>query len=126
MHESELFGRWILVVGVAFLAAIFGRRLTEWLKVPAPGLFLVGAAVASDLYTPLTEILPWQAVERICVVALIVILFDGGMDVGMSRFRGSWAPMLLLGIPGTLVVAGGAAVLLHLAFGLPPVASVLL
>ena len=45
-------------------------------------------------------------VERIAVVALIVILFDGGMRVGWTRFRESAVPIVSLGLVGTFATAG--------------------
>ena len=41
-------------------------------------------------------------VERIGVVALIVILFDGGLDIGWHGFRVAAVPILSLGVLGTL------------------------
>ena len=87
---SELtdFGLVVLVVSGAFLAALAAHKLTEFFPVPPPALFLVAAAVASDIWPGLSE-LSTVDVERIAVVALIVILFDGGMQVGWPRFRES-------------------------------------
>ncbi len=45
-------------------------------------------------------------VERIAVVALVAILFDGGMRVGWRRFRLSAIPISLLGTIGTFATAG--------------------
>ena len=56
--------------------------------------------------------------ERIGVVALIVILLDGGMHVGWRRFRGSATPIALLGIGGTFATAGLMAVLAHVVLDL--------
>jgi cell volume regulation protein A len=52
-------------------------------------------------------------VERIAVVALIVILLDGGIHVGWRRFRGSLYPIASLGIVGTFLTAAIAAVAAH-------------
>ena len=51
-------------------------------------------------------------------MALLCILFDGGMHLGWRRFRGSAAPIAVLGMVGTFLTAAAAAVLAHLAFGL--------
>ena len=40
------------------------------------------------------------------MVALIVILFDGGMRVGWRRFRESAVPIVSLGLLGTFATAG--------------------
>ena len=36
-------------------------------------------------------------------LALIVILFDGGMSIGMRRFRAAAVPIAILGVVGTFV-----------------------
>ena len=55
--------------------------------------------------------------ERIAVVALIVILFNGGMDIGWRRFRASAAPILSIGLLGTFATAGIVALVAHYALG---------
>src|SRR5215207_3521377 len=85
-------------------------RVTYWLPVPAPALFLIGAAVVSDLFPDLQQDVPIRTVERIAVVALIVILFNGGMHIGLRRFRGAATPIVLLGTVGTFATAGVIAV----------------
>jgi cell volume regulation protein A len=51
------------------------------------------------------------------VVALLVILFDGGMRVGWARFRASAVPITLLGLPGTFATAAAIAVPARYLFG---------
>ena len=51
------------------------------------------------------------------MVALIVILFDGGMHVGWRRLRGSIGPIAWLGVPGTFATAGLIALFGHWALG---------
>ena len=75
------------------------------------------AAVVSDLFPSLYEEVPALTVERIAVVALIVILFNGGMDIGWRRFRGALAPILSLGVFGTFATAGLVAVFAHYVLG---------
>jgi cell volume regulation protein A len=93
----------VLVVAVAMFLAITAFKATQWLPVPAPALLLIAAAVASDLFPSLG--IDIVTVERIGVVALIVILLDGGMHVGWRRFRGSALPIAMLGVVGTFVTA---------------------
>jgi potassium/hydrogen antiporter len=104
----EEFNADLLVVAVAFLLALVGFKLTQWLPVPAPALLLIAAAVASDLFPELA--IDIVTVERIGVVALIVILLDGGMHVGWRRFRGSAYSISALGIVGTFLTAAIVAV----------------
>ena len=62
--------------------------------------------------------MPIETVERIAVVALIVILFNGGIDIGWRRFRASAGPILSIGLLGTFATAGLVAVVAHYALGL--------
>jgi cell volume regulation protein A len=57
-------------------------------------------------------------VERIITIALVLVLFDGGMHIGWSRFRAAAVPIVSAGVVGTFLTAAGAAVLLHVAFGI--------
>src|SRR4029453_7620573 len=54
----------------------------------------------------------------IAVVALIVILFNGGMDIGWRRFRGALGAILLLGVVGGLATPGIVALFSPYALGL--------
>jgi cell volume regulation protein A len=110
VDELSDFGLIVLVVSGGVLLALLVHKVSARFPVPAPALFLIAA-----LATPvaLSDI---QTVERIGVVALIMILFDGGMDIGWRRFRRAVVPIASLGILGTfttaLVMAGCAHYLL--------------
>jgi cell volume regulation protein A len=106
MHEVVHFGGIVLLVSGAFAVAVLANKVSERLRIPAAGLFLLAAAVASDIWTELADALSIRDVERIAVVALIVILFDGGMRVGWTRFRESGVPIVSLGLAGTFATAG--------------------
>jgi cell volume regulation protein A len=110
VDELVDFGIIVLVVSAGVLLALLVHRLAAHFPVPAPALFLLAA-----LLTPVA-IPDIQTVERIGVVALIVILFDGGMDIGWRRFRRAIVPIASIGIVGTfttaLLVAGCAHYLL--------------
>src|SRR5919201_885450 len=106
MHEVTHFGAIVLLVSGAFAVAVLANKLSERLRVPAAGLFLLAAALASDLWSDLGDALSIRDVERIAVVALVVILFDGGMRVGWTRFRAAAVPIVSLGLLGTFATAG--------------------
>ena len=110
MSEISDFGLILLVVAGGFSLALFSIQLTSRLPVPAPALFLLGAAVLSDIFPELREHLPIRTVERIAVVALVVILFNGGMHIGLRRFRAAATPIILLGTVGTFATAAVMAV----------------
>jgi cell volume regulation protein A len=106
MHEVTHFGGIVLLVSVALSIALLSNKLSERLRVPSAAFFLLAAALASDLWPRLGNALSIRDVERIAVVALIVILFDGGMRVGWTRFRESAVPIVSLGLLGTFATAG--------------------
>jgi cell volume regulation protein A len=100
------FGLIVLVVSGGVLLALLVHKVSARFPVPAPALFLI-AALATPIALPHI-----RTVERIGVVALIMILFDGGMDIGWRRFRRAFVPIASLGVVGTfttaLVMAGCA------------------
>ena len=117
MSDVEHFALLVLVVGAAIIAAVLLNRISERIRIPAPAIFLVAAAVASDVLPTLGE-LSVTTVQRIVSVALAVILFDGGMHIGWQRFRSAAGPVLWVGVAGTFVTAAALAALAHGLFGL--------
>ena len=117
MTEISDFAGIVLVVTAGFALAVLSTKLTERVPVPAPALFLLGAAAVSDIWPRVYEAVPIRTVERIAVVALVVILFNGGIDIGWRRLRASAAPILSLGVLGTFGTAGLVAVVGHYALG---------
>ncbi len=105
------------LMALVVLAAVMSSRVSDRLKVPTPALMLVAAAVAVQLIGGL-HAPPERTVERVVSVALVFILFDGGMNIGWRRFRSAIVPITVVGLAGTFLTAAGAALVLHLCFGL--------
>lgn len=116
MHDTEPFAVLVLLTAAAGLVAVLSNRLTERVKVPAPALLLVAAAVVGQVLAVPAP--PQQTVERLVTVALLCILFDGGMHIGLSRFRAAAVPISVVGVLGTFLTVAATALLAHLAFGL--------
>jgi potassium/hydrogen antiporter len=116
VHDLAPFAVVTLLFALALLFAIGSSRLAERIHVPAPALFLVAAAVASDL-APRLRGLSIVVDQRIVTIALVVILFDGGMHIGLARMRTAAGAVLWLGVAGTVVTAAAMAVAAHLLFG---------
>jgi cell volume regulation protein A len=117
MTEITDFGLIVLAVSAAVFVALLGMRLADRLSLPYAAVILVGAVVISEILTSLQDVLSIQQVERLTVVALVVILFDGGLHIGLRRFRRSAAPILALGVLGTFATAGLVAVAAHYLLG---------
>ena len=113
----------VLVIGLVGLAAVFSNRLTERIRVPAPAVMFVAAAVVVQLH--LVAEPPERTVERLVTVALLFILFDGGLHIGWRRFREAAGPVVVAGVVGTFLTVGAGALLLHASFGLAWFAALL-
>ena len=116
MSDEFLFSIIVLVVAAVLLAGTFSSRLTAWLRIPAPALFLVVAALVA-LFLPALGPAARQIDERIVSVALVLILFDGGMHIGWRRFRAAAGPIAWIGIVGTAVTAAAVAAAAHFLLG---------
>lgn len=118
MPEITDYATLILIVAGGFTLAALSTRITERVPIPAPAIFLIAAAAVSDLWPSLYDDIQIRTVERIAVVALIVILFNGGMDIGWRRLRDAAGPVLSVGLLGTFATAGLIAVFIHYALGI--------
>jgi potassium/hydrogen antiporter len=118
MPEIADFALLVLLVAGALVLAILSTRIADRLPVPAPVLFLVAAAIAASVWPQVGSALSMRTVERIAVVALVVILLNGGLDIGWSRLRRSAGPVLSAGILGTFLTAGVVALAAHALLGL--------
>ena len=116
MDDILTFGVTITVVCAVLLLAVLSNRVSDRLGVPAPAFFLVGAAVASDLVPSLTP-RSIESVQRIVTVALVGILFNGGLEMGWPRFRANAKAIAWVGVVGTFVTAGALALAAHALFG---------
>jgi cell volume regulation protein A len=110
------FGWVVLGVSLVAVAAILSNRISDRIRIPAPALFLVGAAVASDVFPALAS-MRVQTVQNVVTVALIMILFDGGMGIGWRHLRPNAGAVLWVGVAGTVVTAAGIAVFAHAVLG---------
>src|ERR1700742_4950208 len=117
MHETADFALLLLPFAVGLVLAIASTRLSERVPLPAPGIFLLAASIAAHFSEKLHHALTVLEVERIAVVALVVILLNGGMDIGWRRMRASAGPVVSLGVPGTFATAALVAVLAHVVLG---------
>jgi len=118
LPEITNFAAPLALVAGGLTLAVLGSALTNRVPVPPPLVFLIAAAAISDLWPGLYGGLSIVTVERVAVVALIVILLSGGMDIGAGRLRRSLGDVTALGVLGTFATAAGVAVAAHLLLGL--------
>lgn len=97
--------------------AVLLNRLTQQTRVPAPLLMFAGSAAVAAV-VPAVRMPDVVTVEHVVTVCLIVILFDGGLNIGTRKFRAALLPIASVGLLGTFLTSGAAALLLHVAFGI--------
>ena len=119
-----MFGLLVLSASGAALAAVQSQVVSQRLRIPAPALFLVAAALTVRFVPSVVE--PSHGtVEHVVTVALLVILFDGGLGIGVRRMRTAAPTMLSLGVLGTFATVAGASLLVHAVVGVSWYLSVL-
>lgn len=124
MPDSEAFAVAVLVAAAAGLVVLAGSHLSDRLKLPLPALVLVASAVAAravGMGAPSETV-----VSEVVSIALVGVLFNGGMHVGLARFRSEASTILVVGVAGTFGTVAGATVLVHAVLGVNWYVSLLL
>lgn len=117
MSDSLHFAGQLLLSAGVILAALLSNRLSQRVRIPAPALMLVAAAVFVQV-VPSLHHPSGRLVEELVTVALVLILFEGGMGIGWPRFRTAVRPIALVGVGGTFLTTVGVAAFAHLVIGL--------
>jgi cell volume regulation protein A len=108
--------QFILVAGLLLTAGLAASLMAGRLRLPGLVLFLgIGMLVGSDAlgWLPFDD---YELAETIGVIALALILFEGGLTAGWDDIRPVLRPAFSLAIVGTLVTAaiGGVAAMVLL------------
>ncbi len=119
-------GHLVLVAGALLTAGLAASLLAGRLRLPSLVLFLgVGMAVGSDG-------LGWIAFDDyrlardVGVVALALILFEGGLAAGFGEIRPVLKPVISLALLGTLITAAICGLAAAWLFGFPLLQGLLL
>ncbi len=107
MHDGQI----ILIVGALLAASLIASLLAGRLRLPGLVLFLaLGMIVGSD-GTGWIDFDDYEIARTVGVVALSLILFEGGLSAGFQEIRPVLVPAVSLALVGTVVTAvvGGLA-----------------
>ena len=119
-------GALILVTGALLALGIAAALAAGRLRVPGLVLFLVlGMAIGSDGLA-LIHFEDYELTRTIGVIALVLILFEGGLAAGWSEIRPVLWPALSLATVGTLATAGLVGLTAALLLDLPLLPALLL
>lgn len=95
----------ILVCGVLILLGIASSKLSARLGVPVLVLFLMLGMLAGSEGIGGIQFDNYSLAHAIGTVALVLILFDGGLGTSLEAVRQVWKPALALATIGVLVTA---------------------
>ncbi len=126
MDDITTFGTEIEFIAVALTLAIFVRIIAARIGLPTAALLLAVTAIVSELSDRLAGLITFQDVQRVATLALIVILFDGGMGIGVGRFKTAAVPIAIVGVVGTFCTAPLVAVGAHYLLGFDWTVSLLI
>jgi len=110
-HDAEL----ILIAGVLLAAGIAGALLADKVRVPGLLLFLGLGMLAGSQGVGGIDFDDAELARTLGTIALILILFEGGLTAGWSEIRpvlGTAASLATIGTAVTAVIAGLAAKLI--------------
>ncbi|MGH3444044.1 MAG: potassium/proton antiporter [Nocardioidaceae bacterium] len=125
MQDVVPFAVVVAVAALALLVAVASSRVSALVNLPAPAIFLVAASIIADVFPDLGS-LSIVSDQQIVTVALVLILFDGGMHIGLSRFRTAAGGVVWLGVAGTFLTAAPLAVAAHYLLGFDWTAALLI
>jgi potassium/hydrogen antiporter len=116
----------VLAVAVMLAVAVLTSSLSQRLQAPSALLFLgLGMLVGEDVLGLITFD-DQQLVQNLGVLALVVILFEGGLTTKPTDLRRAAAPGGLLATAGVLITASITGVGVYLVLGLDPLTAALL
>jgi len=122
MHDGEL----ILVAGALLAGALVASFLATRVRVPALVLFLgLGMAIGSE-GAGWINFDDYELARTIGIIALGLILFEGGLASGFEEIRSVLRPTISLAIIGTLLTAGITGVAASMLFDLSTLEGLLL
>ena len=102
LHDGQL----ILIASAMLAAGLLASLVAGRVRVPSLVLFLgVGMLIGSDVLG-LIEFDDAELARTVGVVALALILFEGGLAAGFPEIRPTLGPAVSLATVGTLITAG--------------------
>jgi cell volume regulation protein A len=116
----------ILVAGGLLAGSVAASLAAARLRLPALLLFLALGMVAGSDGAGWIDFDNYVLAREIGMVALALILFDGGLSAGLSEIKRVLGPALRLAVGGTVIVAVITAVAAVAFFRLSPLEALLL
>jgi cell volume regulation protein A len=117
----------IVLAAAALLAAgVLVAWVTRWVRVPGSLLFLGLGMLIADDGLGLVRFDDPSLARNLGVIALIVIIFEGGLTTKPGDLRRAALPGIALATLGVVVTAAVTGVVVHLVLGVEPLTAGLL
>jgi potassium/hydrogen antiporter len=116
----------VLLAGVLLLVGVVASGFTSRLRIPSLLLFLGLGMLVADDGLALVRFDNAALAQNIAVVALVVILFEGGLGTDPGAFRSVGAPAAALASVGVAITATVVALVAWLVMDLEPTTAFLL
>lgn len=100
----------LALLGILLGASVVSSRASERTGVPTVLVFLLVGMLAGSEGVLGVQFDSYETAFRAGTIALVLILFDGGMNTPLRRVRPFWAPAASLATVGILITAGLTAV----------------
>ena len=113
-HDAEL----ILIAGGLLAAGIVGALLADRIRIPGLLLFLLLGMVAGSEGIGGIDFDDPGLARTLGTIALVLILFEGGLSAGWSEIRPVLGTAASLATVGTVITACAAGVAAHWIFGI--------
>lgn len=116
----------VLLAGLLLLVGVMASGFTSRFRIPSLLLFLGLGMLVADDGLALVRFDNAALAQNIAVVALVVILFEGGLGTDQGSFRSVGAPAGALATVGVAITAGIVALVAWLVMDLEPTTAMLL
>jgi potassium/hydrogen antiporter len=117
---------WILAAGALLVAAILAAGFAGKVRIPGLLLFLVLGMLVADDGLGLVRLSDVELAQTLGTVALLLILFEGGLTTKPGDVRRAAGPALLLATAGVVVTAAVVALAGWWLLGLDPLTAMLI
>ncbi len=107
----------LVAFGSLLLIAVLFSRATERLSVPVALLFLLVGVLAGSEGIGRIPFEDYAFAYRLGSIALVLILFDGGLNTPIAAVRRVAAPASVLATLGVMITAGGVTLIAHYLLG---------
>ncbi|MGN6627081.1 MAG: potassium/proton antiporter [Tepidisphaeraceae bacterium] len=118
MAEPEATALLLLIFGTLLGLSVLLSRTVDRIGVPIVLLFLLLGMVGGSEGLGRIAFDNFELAVRFGTVALVLILFDGGLSTSLAAVRSAYAPATVLATLGVLLTAGLLAVFTHV-IGMP-------